>query len=128
MTGGLVVQELPAHRVARRRDVALAHHDLEQMRTPVRRAEHLGAGPQVGAPDAAEALVELLRVERPDLLPVPVEALGPDVERERVIASQVLDVDDLEARLLAAIDRLGEARIQPPGKMYRRIQNSVGRT
>src|SRR3954468_4920715 len=112
----LLVQEVPAHRVAARGQVALAHHDLEQMRASVRRAEHLGAGPEVGAPDAAEALVEFLRVERADLVPVAVEALGPGVERERVIAPQVLDVHDLEAGLLAAVDRLGEARDPAAGE------------
>ena len=39
----LGVQERAAHRVVLARDVALAEHDLEQVRVPVRRAEHLGA-------------------------------------------------------------------------------------
>src|SRR5690242_16953748 len=52
------VEEAPAHRVRGRRGVALAEHDLEEMRVAGRRAEHLGAAVQVDAPDAAEALVE----------------------------------------------------------------------
>src|SRR5687768_7804962 len=71
------VEEIPGHRVARHRDVALGEHDLEQMRVPVGRAEHLGAAVQVHAPDAPEALVEALRVERAHALPVAVEALAP---------------------------------------------------
>src|SRR6266700_3494217 len=49
------IQERPAHRIVVA-DVALAHHDLEEVRTAVRRAEHLRAGPEIGAPDAAEFL------------------------------------------------------------------------
>src|SRR5262245_33154022 len=71
------VEEVPAHRVAGAGDVALAEHDLEQVRAAVRRAEHLGAAVEVQAPDAAEALVEAARLERADLVPVAVEALGP---------------------------------------------------
>src|SRR3954466_3706044 len=93
------VEEAPAHGVVRHRDVALREHDLEKMREPGRRAEHLGAAVEIHAPDAAEALVEFARIERADLVPVAVEALGPGVERHRVMAAQVLDVDDLEAGL-----------------------------
>src|SRR5438105_103782 len=84
------VEEVARHRVARRGDVALREYDLEEMRAAHGRAEHLGAAVEVYAPDAAEALVELLRVEAADRLPVAVEALGPHVERERVVTAQVL--------------------------------------
>src|SRR5690348_3503051 len=107
---GLFVEEAPAHRVRRLGDVALGEHDLEEMRVAGRRAEHLGAAVQVGAPDAAEALVEALRVERLDALPVLVEALAPDIERQRIVATQVLDVEHLEARLFHLDHDVGEAR------------------
>src|SRR4051812_17130308 len=81
------VEEAPAHRVGRQGDVALGEHDLEEMRVAGRRAEHLGAAVEVDAPDAPEALVEALRVERLDARPVPVEALAPGVERQRVVAA-----------------------------------------
>src|SRR6185436_8309205 len=71
------VEEVARHRVAG--GVALGEDDLEQVRAPRRRAEHLGAAVEVYAPDAAEALVEAHRVERADLVPVAVEAFGPDV-------------------------------------------------
>src|SRR5437773_1610108 len=58
----LFVEESPAHRIAGLRDVTLGEHDLEQVRVPLGRAEHLGAAVQVDAPDAAEALVEALRM------------------------------------------------------------------
>ena len=91
----------------------------------VRRAEHLRADREVRAPDAAEALVEALGVERLDALPVAVEALGPRVERQRVMAAQVLDVEHLEP--VCSIATIASARlgIQPPGKMYLRMKNSV---
>src|SRR5437667_2235721 len=73
------IQERPAHRIAFA-DVALADDDLEEMRPAVRRAEHLRAGPEIGAPDAAEFLVEPFRVELVHLFPVAIEALGPVVE------------------------------------------------
>src|SRR3954469_18854416 len=38
----LVVEELPAHWIARRGDVPLGERDLEEMRAPDARAEHLG--------------------------------------------------------------------------------------
>src|SRR5436309_3527717 len=85
------IKERPAHRIVRA-DVALAHQDLEQMRAAVPGAEHLRARPQVRAPDAAEPLVEALRIERLDLLPARVEALRPRVERVRVVAAQILDI------------------------------------
>src|SRR5882762_8677453 len=101
------VEEGAAHRIVLA-DVALAHHDLEEVRLAVGGAEHLGARPQVGAPDASEPLVELAGVELAHLLPVAVEAPRPVVERERVVAPQVLDVHDLQAAALAPVYRLGE--------------------
>src|SRR5437773_9694506 len=65
----LVVEELPAHRIAGLCDVALGEHDLEEVRAPDARAEHLGAAVQICSPDAPEALVEAPRIERADLLP-----------------------------------------------------------
>src|SRR5437773_8729908 len=56
------VEEGAAHRIVLA-DVALAHHDLEEVRLAVGVAEHLGARPQVGAPDPSEPLVELAGVE-----------------------------------------------------------------
>src|SRR5215510_4689556 len=85
--GLALVEEIPGHGVARARDVALGEHDLEKVGAAPRRAEHLGAAVEVHAPDAPEALVEALRVERADALPVAVEALGPHVQRERVVAA-----------------------------------------
>src|SRR5262249_3778485 len=102
------VEERAAHRVVLA-DVALAYHDLEQVRLGQGRAEHLGAGPEIGAPDAPELLVELAGIEPVHPLPVPVEAPRAVVECERVVAPQVLDADDLEAAALAPHDRLGEA-------------------
>src|SRR2546428_11150744 len=93
----LFVEESPAHRIAGLRDVALGEHDLEQVRVPLGRAEHLGAAVQVDAPDPAEALVEALRIERADPLPVAVEALAPRVERERIVAAQGPGVQHLGA-------------------------------
>src|SRR5438874_5812752 len=43
----LFVEEAPAHGVARHRDVALGEHDLEEMREPTGRAEHLGAAVEI---------------------------------------------------------------------------------
>src|SRR3989475_2336598 len=106
----LFVEESPAHRIAGLRDVTLGEHDLEQVRVPLGRAEHLGAAVQVDAPDAAEALVEALRIELADALPVPVEALAPRVERESVVAAQVLDVQHFEAGALHLDDGIGKAR------------------
>src|SRR5215467_9660873 len=63
------VEERAAHRVVLA-DVAFAYHDLEEVRLPFRGTEHLGARPQVRAPDAAEFLVELARVEAFHFLPV----------------------------------------------------------
>src|SRR2546429_8726317 len=96
----LFVEESPAHRIAGLRDVALGEHDLEQVRVPLGRAEHLGAAVQVDAPDPAEALVEALRIELANAVPISVEALRPGVERERVVAAQGLDVQHLQAGAL----------------------------
>src|SRR2546430_11271001 len=95
---GLFVEEAPAHGVVRHRDVALGEHDLEKMREPPMRAEHLGAAIQVHAPDAAEALVEFLRIERADPLPVAVQTLGPHGARHRVVPGPSLDAPGLESR------------------------------
>src|SRR5262252_4714143 len=102
------VEERAAHRVVLA-DVAFAHHDLKEVCLAQRGTEHLGAGPEVRPPDAPELLVELAGVEPVHPLPVLVEAPRPVVERERVVAAQVLDVDDLEPAALAPHDRLGEA-------------------
>ena len=45
-----------------------------------------------------------------------VEALGPGVERQRVVAAQVLDVDHLEPVALHRLDRLREARDPAAGE------------
>jgi len=87
-------------------DVALAEDDLEQVRLAVRRAEHLGAGHEIGAPHAPEALVEALWIQRVDLVPVAIEAAAPLVQRQRVVAAQVLDVDDFEPGVLHRRDGL----------------------
>src|SRR5215213_6837798 len=62
----LFVEEAPRHRVAGHAEIALREHDLEEMRASRRRAEHLRTAVEVDAPDAAEALVEALRVHRLD--------------------------------------------------------------
>src|SRR5690349_7230804 len=105
-----LVEEVARHGVARPADVALGEDDLEEVRASRGRAGHLGAAVEVDAPDAPEALVEAARVERADGVPMLVEALGPDIERERVMAAQVLDVEHLEAGLLHLDDDIGEAR------------------
>src|SRR6185503_13952111 len=81
----LVVEELTTHRIAGHGHVPLREHDLEEVRPPDARAEHLGAAVEIRPPDPPEPLVEALRVEGADLLPVRVEALAPGVERERVV-------------------------------------------
>src|SRR5512134_246058 len=105
-----LIEEPPAHRVVLARDVAPGEHDLEQVRVALGRAEHLRAAVQVYAPHATEALVELLRVERVDLAPVAVETLAPGVERQRIVATQVLDVHHLAARALQRGDGMRQAR------------------
>src|SRR5688572_28897523 len=114
--GLALVEEVPSHRIARERHVALREHDLEQMRAAGRAAEHLGAAVEVYAPDAPEALVEALRVERADTLSVAVEALCPHVERERVVAPEVLDVEHLEPGVLHLDDDVVQARDPAAGK------------
>ena len=123
----LGAEKLARHRIALRRDVTLAEHDLEQMRLLARRAEHLRAADQVGAPDAPEPLVEFRGVERLDARPVAVEALGPNVQRERVMPAQILDVDTSSP--FASIAMITSARlgIHPPGKTCSRMKNSVAR-
>src|SRR3989441_1830858 len=71
---GLFVEEAPAHGVVPHRDVALGEHDLEKMREPPMRADHLGAAVQVHAPDAPDTLVDFLRIERADPRPLTVGA------------------------------------------------------
>src|SRR5256886_4893137 len=107
------VEEGAAHRIVVA-DVALAHHDLEEVRLAVGGAEHLGARPQVSAPDAPELLVELPGIELVHPFPVAIEAQRPVVERQRIVAPQVFDVHDLQAAALAPVDRLGEARDPAP--------------
>src|SRR5581483_2176774 len=110
------VEVAARERVARHRDVALREHHLEEMRAAARRAEHLGAAVEVHAPDAPEALVEALRVEPADLVPVAVEALGPHIQGERVVAPQVLDVQHFQPGPLHLDDHIGEARDPAAGK------------
>src|SRR5512144_2968079 len=112
----LCIQMRPTHRVAGAGDVALAEDDLVEVRVAGRRAEHRRAPDEVGAPDAAKALVEARRVERVDRLPLGLEALRPDVERQRVVAAQVLDVDDLQPAAFHLDDHLGQARDPAAGK------------
>src|SRR5436190_5098213 len=109
------VEEGAAHRIVVA-DVAFAHHDLEEVRLAVGRAEHLRARPQVSAPDAPELLVELPGIELVHPFPVAVEAQRPVVERQRVVAAQVFDVHDLQPAALAPVDRLGEAGDPAAGK------------
>src|SRR3954471_16847037 len=110
------IEESAGHRVARSRDITPGEHDLEEAGVAARGAEHFRAAVQVDAPDAAEALVEALRVEGADALPVAVEALGPMVERDRVMPAQVLDVEHLQAGLLHLAHRVGEARDPAAGE------------
>src|SRR6267378_762029 len=109
------VEEGAAHRIVVA-DVALAHHDLEEVRLAAGGAEHLGARPEVGTPDAPELLVEFAWIELVHPLPITVEAPRPVVERQRVVAPQVLDVHDLQSAALAPVDRLGEARDPAAGE------------
>src|SRR5207302_1835745 len=102
------VEEGAAHRIVLA-DVALAHHDLEEVRLAAGRAEHLGARPEVSPPDSAESLVELPGIELVHPLPVAVEALRPVVERQGVVAPQVLNIHDLQSAALAPVNRLCEA-------------------
>src|SRR2546425_4807691 len=106
---GLFVEEAPAHGVVLHRDVALREHDLEKMREPPGRAEHLRAAVEIHAPDPAEDLVEPPGIVRTDPLPVAVEALGPDIQRERVVPAQVLHIQDLEPGPLPLDHHVGEA-------------------
>src|SRR5256885_7076342 len=78
------VEEGAAHRIVVA-DVALAHHDLEEVRLAAGGAEHLGARPQVGAADSPELLVEFAGIELVHPFPVAVEAPRPVVDREGVV-------------------------------------------
>src|SRR5260221_1320486 len=109
------VEEGAAHRIVGA-DVAFAHYDLEEVRLAMGGAEHLGARPEVSPPDSAEPLVEFPGIEPVHPLPVAVEAPRPVVERERVVAPQVLDVHDFQPAALAPVDRLGKARDPAAGK------------
>src|SRR5258707_5252459 len=102
------VEEGAAHRIVVA-DVAFADYDLEEVRLAMGGAEHLGARPEVGPPDSAEPLVEFPGIELVHPLPIAVEAPRPVVERQRVVAPQVLDVHDLQPAALAPVDRCGEA-------------------
>src|SRR5438445_12833301 len=109
------VEEGAAHRIVLA-DVAFAHHDLKEVRLAVGGAEHLGARPEVGPPDSAEPLVEFPGIELVHALPITVEAPRPVVERQRVVAPQVLDVHDFQPAALAPVERLGKARDPAAGK------------
>ncbi len=50
------------------------------------------------------------RVERVDLVPVALEALGPGVQGQGVVPAQILDVDDLQPAVLHGGDGLRQAR------------------
>src|SRR5882757_8405062 len=94
------VEEGAAHRIVVA-DVAFAHYDLEEVRLAMGGAEHL---------------VEFPGIELVHPLPIAVEAPRPVVERERVVAPQVLDVHDFQSAALAPVDRLGKARDPAAGK------------
>src|SRR5512143_1388065 len=113
---GRAVEVAAPHRVVVAGDVALAEDVLEQVCVAGARAEHLGRAHQVAAPDAAEALVEPFGVERLDRRPLALEAQRPLVERERVVAAQVLDVDHFEAAALHLDDGIGQARDPAAGE------------
>src|SRR6516162_5921882 len=104
------VQKIACHRVAPRGHVALAERDLEEMRLLFRRAKHLCAADQISPPDAPEPFIESRGIERLDARPVPIEAFGPDIERERVVPAQVLDVDHFQSAGLHHDDDIGKAR------------------
>src|SRR5437879_5782715 len=109
------VEEGAAHRIVVA-DVAFAHDDLEEVRLAAGGAEHLGARPEVGTPDAPELLVEFAWIELVHPLQIAVEAPRPVVERQRVVAPQVLDVHDLQSAARAPVDRLREARDPAAGE------------
>src|ERR1700751_4812913 len=88
----LLVKMRAAHRVVVS-DITLAHQHLKKIGLCVWRPEHLCARPQVRAPRPAKSLVEASRIERLHLRPVTVEPFRPRVERERVVATQILDVE-----------------------------------
>src|SRR5262245_56386754 len=84
--------------------------DLEQMRMAMRGAKHFGARIEIGTPFAPETLVERYRVERLNLGPMPIEALRPGIEGKRIMAPQILDIEDLQAGALHLGDCFREAR------------------
>src|SRR5262245_34614062 len=61
-----LVEKRAAHRITPVRDVPFREDDLEEMRAAVGRPEHFRAAVEIDAPDAPEALVEPLRVDRVD--------------------------------------------------------------
>src|SRR6267378_5676673 len=65
------VEEGAAHRIVVA-DVAFAHYDLEEVRLAMGGAEHLGARPEISAPDAPEFLVEHPGIELVHPLPISV--------------------------------------------------------
>src|SRR5882672_5150917 len=95
------------------------------MRVTVGGAEHLGAADQVHAPDTAESLVETLRVDCMDLVPVLFETLGPRIERECVVPAQVLDIDHLEAAAFHCVDALGKTW-DPPARKHVLADEELG--
>src|SRR5262249_47658225 len=89
---------------------AFAEHDLKEMGARVRGTEHFRTRYQIRAPHPAKTLVEPARIESLDLFPVAVEALGPRVQRVRIMAAQILDVDNLQTAVLHCVEGFGEAR------------------
>src|SRR5438067_3135410 len=86
------------------------------MRAFFGRTKHLGAAQKIRAPDAPETLVELDRVECVNTFPVSIEALRPGVQRQRIVAAQIFNVDNLEAGILHQRNRIGEARYPATGE------------
>ena len=123
-----LVQVIPRHRVGVGADIAFAEDDLEQIGLALGGAEHLRAADQVGAPDAAEAFVEALRIHRLDRVPVGVEPLRPVIQRQRVVAAQILDIENLEPLGFHGLERLRETGNPAAGKMYLRMKKSVSRS
>ena len=95
-SGSVRTEKLTAHRIAVGRDIALAEHDLEQMRLFMWRTKQLGASNEISAPYSPKPLVKFHWIKRVNLRPAPIEALGPDIERESIVAAQILDVDHLQ--------------------------------
>ena len=85
------------HRVRIAAHVAFAEDDLEEIGLPAGGPEHLRAADEIGAPDAQKAFVETFRVHRLDGWPVGLEFFCPGVQRQRVVAAQVFNVQDFQA-------------------------------